>query len=303
MIFIKWPAGRYTGRQKYQATHLFYTQVVVSSEKSRMDKTLLSQYFPTQGHLPESFARLFEHLEELSNVFYAIIVEDKGIYKYAYASPSIEKITGHEIARFSYDEGWAFFYSITPPEERVLIQQQEAYYFNKMRQPDFDTTKPFFMEINGTLECHDKQRIRLRLLTDVLKFNAQRVPQLAIGVWQYADGVAEEEVMLTRFEIEFVLGGINMLYGGTPVDRNHSHVQADGPVRLSYPGTDFEELTRQECRILKLIADGNSTDQIANTIHVSVNTVETHRKHLLQKFHAANVAEMIKKATKLYWLE
>ena len=101
MIFIKWPAGRYTGRQKYQATHLFYTQVVVSSEKSRMDKTLLSQYFPTQGHLPESFARLFEHLEELSNVFYAIIVEDKGIYKYAYASPSIEKITGHEVARFS----------------------------------------------------------------------------------------------------------------------------------------------------------------------------------------------------------
>ena len=46
----------------------------------------------------------------------------------------------------------------------------------------------------------------------------------------------------------------------------------------------------------------NKLELQLNTFHAKY-PVETHRRHLLQKFKAANIAEMIKLATKLFWLE
>jgi len=47
---------------------------------------------------------------------------------------------------------------------------------------------------------------------------------------------------------------------------------------------------------LRLIADGQTTPEIAEQLHLSPLTVETHRKNLLQKFEVKNVASLIKTA-------
>ena len=42
-----------------------------------------------------------------------------------------------------------------------------------------------------------------------------------------------------------------------------------------------------------LIAGGKNTQEIAQALDLSANTIETHRRHLLEKFNARNVAELI----------
>jgi DNA-binding NarL/FixJ family response regulator len=55
-------------------------------------------------------------------------------------------------------------------------------------------------------------------------------------------------------------------------------------------------LTRRENEVLKLVAEGLSTSQIAKQLFISFNTVESHRKNLLTKFGARNGAELIRMA-------
>lgn len=57
-------------------------------------------------------------------------------------------------------------------------------------------------------------------------------------------------------------------------------------------------LTVREIEILKLIGSGTTTARIAEKLFLSKFTVENHRKNMLQKFGARNVAEMITMATK-----
>lgn len=55
-------------------------------------------------------------------------------------------------------------------------------------------------------------------------------------------------------------------------------------------------LTAQEKLILKYIVNGDTTHQIAETLSLSVNTIETHRKNLFIKLDVRNVAQLVSTA-------
>lgn len=57
-------------------------------------------------------------------------------------------------------------------------------------------------------------------------------------------------------------------------------------------------LTDREMDVLRLIADENPTHQIAEKLFISVPTVETHRRHLMQKLGVKSVVGMVKFAMK-----
>ena len=61
--------------------------------------------------------------------------------------------------------------------------------------------------------------------------------------------------------------------------------------------SDFiQKLTRREKEILQLITEEFTTDEIASKLFISSTTVITHRKSLLRKLNAKNVAGLVKKA-------
>lgn len=60
--------------------------------------------------------------------------------------------------------------------------------------------------------------------------------------------------------------------------------------------TEIPVLTRREKEVLELIADGLTNNEIAQKLFISVTTVDTHRKNLLAKFDARNIASLIKTA-------
>jgi DNA-binding NarL/FixJ family response regulator len=55
-------------------------------------------------------------------------------------------------------------------------------------------------------------------------------------------------------------------------------------------------LSAREREVLQLIAEGKSTRDIAATLYVSVKTIETHRKQLMDKLGINNIAELTKYA-------
>ena len=55
-------------------------------------------------------------------------------------------------------------------------------------------------------------------------------------------------------------------------------------------------LTRREREVLQLLAEGGSTANIAAELHVSVKTIETHRKHIMDKLSLRSIAELTKYA-------
>lgn len=58
----------------------------------------------------------------------------------------------------------------------------------------------------------------------------------------------------------------------------------------------FHQLTSREKEVLQLIAEGNSSKEIADMLYISKNTVSTHRKNLMQKLDLHNVANLTKYA-------
>jgi len=58
----------------------------------------------------------------------------------------------------------------------------------------------------------------------------------------------------------------------------------------------FNILSNREREVLQLMAEGKSTSQIAECLHVSVKTVETHRQQMMQKLKMHSVAELTKYA-------
>lgn len=58
-------------------------------------------------------------------------------------------------------------------------------------------------------------------------------------------------------------------------------------------------LSESELKVLKLMIKGLTTAQIAARLFRSVNTIETHRRHIMDKFHANNIVEIVNKANRL----
>jgi len=54
----------------------------------------------------------------------------------------------------------------------------------------------------------------------------------------------------------------------------------------------YQKLTEREREVLQLIAEGHSTREIGQLLHISVKTVETHRAHLTDKLDIHSVAEL-----------
>lgn len=60
--------------------------------------------------------------------------------------------------------------------------------------------------------------------------------------------------------------------------------------------TIFSILTPREREVLKLVAEGRSTAQIATDIDISMKTVDTHRQHIMDKLNIRGIADLTRYA-------
>ncbi|MGQ0286114.1 response regulator [Pasteurellaceae bacterium 22721_9_1] len=61
--------------------------------------------------------------------------------------------------------------------------------------------------------------------------------------------------------------------------------------------TCYQQLSNKEIEILNLLLQGQINRQIAETLNISIRTVEVHRSHIMEKMQAQTIAELIYKIT------
>ena len=63
--------------------------------------------------------------------------------------------------------------------------------------------------------------------------------------------------------------------------------------RTSLSGSPIEELSDRELEVFGLIGQGHGTRPIAEKLHLSVKTIESHRAHIKEKLNLKNATELV----------
>ena len=75
-----------------------------------------------------------------------------------------------------------------------------------------------------------------------------------------------------------------------------TYLQPDVGARLAAgtPGGDAGSLTRRETEVLRLVALGHTNAEIADSLHLSIRTVETHRANIQAKLKVSRRADLVR---------
>lgn len=112
------------------------------------------------------------------------------------------------------------------------------------------------------------------------------------------------EKMMSNGASGYVLknaSGQELMEGITTIVQGKEYLSFDAAIALRHidKNSSVPVITRREKEVLELIADGFTNNEIAKKLFLSCTTVDTHRKNLLAKFEAKNIASLIKHAMQL----
>lgn len=192
--------------------------------------------------------------------------------------------------------GTEFLFNILDEECKPEIIARQAFYTSFSRQDNFDPKNLMIQEMPYVMKTKSGNRISLHLAGSMLTYTASQEPEFFVALWtkEECSGISQCLEHLVKIKLRH-----NEIYTHIPFRRQLSLLS---PVYVTR-NRNNHLLSRREQEVIKLLSQGYSTKKIADHLHISFNTIETHRKHLLQKFEAKNVAELIKKASKVFWLE
>lgn len=165
---------------------------------------------------------------------------------------------------------------------------ESCHAFLRSRQPDV-----IFMDINlpdksGIDLCKEvKEKYPSVFIIGLSTFNQQSF------ITRMMDNGASGYVLKNASKDELLVAIQTVLRGRTYLSHEAAMIADKKPVE------NAPVLTRREKEVLELIADGLTTQEIAAQLFISATTVDTHRKNLLVKLDAKNVAAMIKLASNL----
>lgn len=158
--------------------------------------------------------------------------------------------------------------------------------FLKQQLPDIILMDINLPDMNGIDLCKEVRKLYPSVFVLGLStFNQQAYirDMMENGASGYILKNATKEELLTA--IAAVLSGKNYL-------------SMDVTLVLKKMDESLPLITRREKEVLLLIADGFTNAEIAKKLFISIPTVNTHRKSLLEKFQAGNTAALIKMAAK-----
>jgi len=131
-------------------------------------------------------------------------------------------------------------------------------------------------------------------------------PDIRVIALSMHDGEEYVQQMMTAGATGYVLksAGVKTLVdaihsvsrGNSFLCPNIAGIVIDGYLRNKACGGSPAQLTYREREVLKCLAGGYSTKQIAETLQVAPKTVESHRRQIMQKLNIFSVAQLTKYA-------
>jgi two-component system, NarL family, response regulator LiaR len=133
------------------------------------------------------------------------------------------------------------------------------------------------------LQSHPKTKILILTQYDNKEYV---LPLMKVGAAGY--------ILKQAVDTDLVSGIRAVARGESFLHPSVAKVVLDAYMRESTLGSDdpYSQLTSREREILILVAQGHSTREIAEMLHISPNTVDVHRAHMMQKLDLHNIAEI-----------
>ncbi|MCE7039468.1 response regulator transcription factor [Dyadobacter sp. CY312] len=148
--------------------------------------------------------------------------------------------------------------------------------------------------MNGVEICAEVRKInpQVKVLMLTMVEDAKQIREaIKIGVNGYVLKMADADELLLA--IKTVLDGKRYFSDEVVIELAVGKDEA----LTTKPGS-FAKLTLRELEILRLVGKEMSTNEIAEKLFISVPTVETHRRNLMQKIGAKSVVGMVLFAVK-----
>ena len=159
--------------------------------------------------------------------------------------------------------------------------------FLKHEQPDIILMDVNLPDRSGTELCKEvKQLYPAVLVLGLSTFNQQLI------IRNMMDNGASGYVLKNATKEE-LLEAINIVLKG----KTYFSVEAVDALKESHVQRPI--ITRREKEVLQLIAEGLTNAEMAEKLFISIATVNTHRKSILEKLEVKNTATLIGKAIKM----
>ena len=97
-------------------------------------------------------------------------------------------------------------------------------------------------------------------------------------------------------EEEFIAAIKSVANGDVYYTHEVSNILTRSLINKKRTHEEYLELTEREKEILKLVVEGLSNKMIADKLFISVRTVDTHRRNIMEKVDAKNSADLVRKA-------
>ncbi len=184
-------------------------------------------------------------------------------------------------------------YDITREDSRPEAMARQIEYLKESKQPEFNRAMARIQHFSVWMKTPvDYERFHIR----------------GVALTYHPSGDFQMGLAITHRDSDSLAAACETWL--TTVKHRHNAIhqppdfQESGfPLHQVYGGFPPHAITPREAEALQLLAQGLATQQIADRMNISYHTVETYRRNLLEKFEAKNTAELIKKASKVFWLE
>lgn len=213
----------------------------------------------------------------------------------AYAGEGLIDLIGVSHHRYIND-GFKVIRDTTAEQDLPRLMAQQSMYMQQVAQPQFDLRTPLLQHYRWTTRWPSGKLVPVQATGIVHTFTERKEFKVGIGFAmldrpENAQLLAACQAMLIRIKLRH-----NEVYQHTIIPHD------DIPFLHQFTDERSLQITLREREVLGRLGRGLSTKQAARDLKISIHTIESHRKNLLIKFEAGNVAELIKKASKLFWL-
>jgi DNA-binding CsgD family transcriptional regulator len=247
-------------------------------------KTISEALHISTPHLKKTINQLQEELESVAHCFHALFW--LYTHDFLWISENISKVTGHPFPIFQ-NHGMVFFQSIIPPHRiEHIYKTMNAQAAAVEQHPEYLMANEF-LNVEAAVLNVNHEEIPVSYNALILDTKTFEPPSyLVLCSWIAGEQLSAEAFNNTEQRLKSILIDIKNCYF-----KAHS-------ARINFLMAG-KKLTDREKEIAELLAKGLSTKNIGEQLCISFNTVESHRKNLLQKLEAKNTAELIYKFNKV----
>lgn len=243
-------------------------------------KSLSQALSPNQENFRLQVSEIQAYLEKLPGTFYALFW--LYTHDFLYVSENIQEVLGHSYEKYE-NHGMVFFQSIIPPHQiNHIYQSMNVQAAEIEKHPDYIFANKF-LNVEAAVFNSGSEEVPVAynaVFLDVKPFNPASF--LVLCSWINVKNKNQEEKVRLSELIREKLVEVKELY----IESKPEHFKL-----LLYR----KKITSREKEVALLLMKGHSTKSISEQLGITFNTVESHRKRLLEKLESKNTAELVTK--------